>query len=81
MIALHGTTRDRAKQILQHGSIPGSRSLEVKDGGFSMYLEAGPFDFGVPEDYARGKAREFADKGAVLLYLWWTVLTTSFTGL
>jgi hypothetical protein len=28
-----------------------------------MCLEAGPFLFGTPEDYARGKAAEFPDEG------------------
>ena len=31
--------------------------------GFSMAIEIGPFPFGTPEDYARGKAREFPDEG------------------
>ncbi len=28
-----------------------------------MTFEAGPFHFGAPEDYARGKAVEFPDEG------------------
>lgn len=31
--------------------------------GFSMNLEGGPFHFGTPEEYARGKAREFPKEG------------------
>lgn len=27
-----------------------------------MTVEAGPFHFGTPEDYARGKASEFPDE-------------------
>jgi hypothetical protein len=32
-----------------------------------MNLEAGPFLFGTPEDYARGKAREFPDEGGPVI--------------
>jgi hypothetical protein len=42
----------------------------VTEDGFSMYLETGPFHFGTPDAYARGKAREFPDEGgAVILIL------------
>ncbi len=37
------------------------------DDGFSMNLEAGPFHFGTPEDYARGKAKEFPDEGGPVI--------------
>jgi hypothetical protein len=65
MILLHGTTRLRAEQILQHGpnpryQEPGGQGWED---GFSMTLETGPFLFGTPEEYARGKAREFPNEG------------------
>ena len=72
MILLHGTTRRRAEQILDLGPDqrfrePGGQGTED---GFSMYLESGPFLFGMPEEYARGKAREFPDEGgAVILVL------------
>ena len=69
MILLHGTTRRRAEQILQQGpnqsfQEPGSQS-PVRD--FSMSLEAGPFLFGTPEEYARGKAAEFPDEGGPVI--------------
>jgi hypothetical protein len=65
MILLHGTTRHRAEQILQHGPNPHFQEPggQVWDEGFSMNLETGPFLFGKPEDYARGKAKEFPDEG------------------
>jgi hypothetical protein len=72
MMLLHGTTRRRAERILALGPDPrfrepGGQEVEV---GFSLYLESGPFLFGMPEDYARGKAREFPDEGgAVILVL------------
>jgi hypothetical protein len=37
------------------------------DDGFSMYLESGPFHFGMPDEYARGKAREFPDEGGAVI--------------
>lgn len=65
MILLHGTTRRRAEKIIQHG--PNPRYLEPggrpNEDGFSMNLEAGPFHFGSPEEYARGKAKEFPNEG------------------
>lgn len=72
MILLHGTTRHRADQILQHGPNPRYREPggQALDDGFSLTLEAGPFLFGTPEDYARGKAEEYPDEGgAVILVL------------
>jgi hypothetical protein len=69
MILLHGTTRARAEQILQRG--PDPHFLEpggtVGEDGFSMTVEAGPFLFGRPEDYARGKAREFPGEGGPVI--------------
>ena len=72
MILLHGTTRRRAEQIIERG--PDSRYRELggqgTEDGFSTYIETGPFHFGMPDDYARGKAREFPDEGgAVILVL------------
>jgi hypothetical protein len=32
-----------------------------------MNLEAGPFFFGTPEDYARGKAQEFPEEGGPVI--------------
>jgi hypothetical protein len=32
-----------------------------------MYLETGPFLFGMPDEYARGKAREFPDEGGPVI--------------
>jgi hypothetical protein len=69
MILLHGTTRRRAEQILALGPDPSFREpggLALED-GFSMNLEDGPFHFGTPEEYARGKAREFPDEGGPVI--------------
>ena len=72
MNLLHGTTRRRADQILELGPNPRYREpggLGTED-GFSMCVENGPFHFGKPDEYARGKAREFPDEGgAVILVL------------
>ncbi len=32
-----------------------------------MNLEGGPFHFGTPEQYARGKAREYPDEGGPVI--------------
>src|SRR5947209_4619752 len=70
MLLLHGTTRVRAESILAHGpdprfQEPGGQACED---GFSMNVASGPFLFGKPEDYARGKARAFpAEGGPVVL--------------
>jgi hypothetical protein len=65
MILLHGTTRARAEQILLHGPDPSFREPggRTNDDGFSMCVETGPFLFGTPSDYARGKAIQFPDEG------------------
>jgi hypothetical protein len=67
MILLHGTTRHRAERILQFGPDPRYHELggQGTDDGFSLCLESGLFFFGMTEDYARGKAREFPDKAAM----------------
>jgi len=69
MILLHGTTRERAEQILAHG--PDPRFCEpggqATEDGFSMYLDHGRFLFGDPDDYAHGKAREFPDEGGPVM--------------
>ncbi len=71
MILLHGTTRRRAEQIVDLG--PDTRYLEFGgqslEDGFSLYLESGPFLFGEPEDYARGKAGEFPDEGGPVILI------------
>lgn len=69
MLLLHGTTRHRAKQILRLGPNPRFREpggLALED-GFSMTLEGGPFHFGTPEEYARGKSREFPKEGGPVI--------------
>jgi hypothetical protein len=65
MILLHGTTRVRAEQILEQGPNPYFQEPggQAGDESFSMSVEGGPFLFGRPEDYARGKAKEFPDEG------------------
>ncbi len=70
MILLHGTTRQRAEQILAHGPVtrfrePGGQVIEVE--GFSTSLDCGPFLFGDPDDYAHGKAKEFPDEGGPVI--------------
>jgi hypothetical protein len=69
MILLHGTTRVRAQQILQYGPNPLFQEPggQASDNGFSMNVEAGPFHFGTPEDYARGKAIKFPDEGGPVI--------------
>lgn len=69
MILIHGTTRRRAEQILDLGPDPRYREPggQGLDDGFSMYLESGPFHFGMPDEYARGKAREFPDEGGAVI--------------
>ena len=72
MILLHGTTRRRAEGIIDLGPDPRFREPggQATEDGFSMYLETGPFHFGMPDEYARGKATEFPDEGgAVILVL------------
>jgi hypothetical protein len=43
---------------------PGGQAWED---GFSMTLEEGPFHFGTPEEYARGKAQEFPNEGGPVI--------------
>jgi hypothetical protein len=72
MILMHGTTRDRAARILRTGPDPAYREPggRAAADGFSACLEAGPFPFGTPADYARGKAAAFpAEGGPVILVL------------
>jgi hypothetical protein len=69
MILLHGTTRHRAEQILEHGPNPRFHEPggQGTDDGFSMNLESGPFLFGRVEDYALGKARVFPNEGGPVI--------------
>lgn len=69
MILLHGTTRRRAERILALGPDPGFREPGGRPSadGFSTTLETGPFLFGTPEGYARGKAAEFPDEGGPVI--------------
>lgn len=65
-ILLHGTTRQRAEKILAHGPDPNfveSPSDRVRAEAFFCYLSAGPFGVGTPEQYARGKAKQFENEG------------------
>ena len=69
MNLLHGTTRLRAERILQHGPDPHFQEPggQPCDDGFSMFIETGPFLFGRPEEYARGKAKEFPNEGGPVI--------------
>jgi hypothetical protein len=62
---LHGTTRQRAEQIMVDGPNP---DFTEPGGGpradaFSTCLESGPFPLGTPQEYARGKAAGFPNEG------------------
>jgi len=69
MILLHGTTRHRADRILAVGPNPAFREPggRATEDGFSLAVEAGPFFFGTPEEYARGKAAEFPGEGGPVI--------------
>lgn len=69
MILLHGTTRQRAEQLLRQGPNPHFQEPggEIGEDGFSMNVEAGPFHFGTPAEYARGKAKAFPDEGGPVI--------------
>lgn len=62
-ILLHGTTRRRAERIERIGPDP----AQIGSDGFSTYLEAGPFLFGTPEQYACGKASAFPNEGGAAI--------------
>jgi hypothetical protein len=68
-ILLHGTTRQRAERIMARGPDPDF----VEPGGgpraenFSTCLEAGPFPFGTPEEYAHRKAMGFPNEGGPVI--------------
>jgi hypothetical protein len=66
---LHGTTRQRARQIEAAGPDPdfvepgGTDRAE----GFSTSLETGPFPLGAPDEYARKKAAAFPNEGGPVI--------------
>jgi hypothetical protein len=68
-ILLHGTTRQRAEQILARG--PDPDFIEPGGGtraeGFSTCLQSGPFPLGPPEEYARRKAALFENEGGPVI--------------
>ena len=68
-ILLHGTTRQRAEQILARG--PDPDFIEPGGGtraeGFSTCLQSGPFPLGPPEEYARRKAVLFQNEGGPVI--------------
>jgi hypothetical protein len=68
-ILLHGTTYDRAVQILAGGPDPDFREFPggPRAEGFSTCLEFGPFPLGRPEDYARYKAMDFPSEGGPVI--------------
>lgn len=68
-ILLHGTTRHRAEQIIALGPDPDfiEPGGGPRAGGFSTYLESGPFPLGRPEEYARGKAAAFPSEGGAVI--------------
>src|SRR5205807_2586367 len=64
VLLLHGTTRQRAESIVKNG--PDAHYREPNGttaDGFSTAPAQGPFDFGSPEDYARGKTANFPNEG------------------
>lgn len=66
---IHGTTRDRAKQIIKDG--PNPRYVEsggfACNDGFWAYLESGPYLYAPPEEYARGKDRQCPNEGGPVI--------------
>jgi hypothetical protein len=54
---------------MQHGPDSQFREPSGQDAadGFSMNVEAGPFLFGSPFDYAHGKAKQFPDEGGPVI--------------
>jgi hypothetical protein len=65
----HGTTRHRAEKIMADGPDPDfiEPGGKTRAEGFSTCLESGPFPFGTPEDYARGKAAAFPNEGGPVI--------------
>lgn len=69
MILVHGTTLSRAESILKFGPNPCYQEPggQAWNDGFSMYVEGGPFLLRTPEEYARGKARNFPNEGGPVI--------------
>jgi hypothetical protein len=64
-ILRHGTTRQRAKAIVQRGPDPNFTEpggLDTAE-GFSTAPAEGPFPVGTPEQYATAKANLFPNEG------------------
>jgi hypothetical protein len=61
----HGPTRRRAESILRSGPDAGFVEPGALDqaGGFSTAPPHGPYQFGDPRDFAKGKAALFPDEG------------------
>jgi hypothetical protein len=59
MILIHGTTRRRARQILDLGPAPQFREPggQATEDDISMYLESGPFHLSGPPTRRRGDGR------------------------
>jgi hypothetical protein len=66
---VHGTTRFRAEQIIKNGPNPRYREPGgvPSNDGFSMYVEGGPYIYGTPEDYAKGKAAQCPQEGGPVI--------------
>ena len=68
MLLLHGTTRQRVESIMKNGPDALYREPHgTTADGFSTAPAEGPFDFGSPEDYARGKAANFPNEGGAAI--------------
>ena len=64
VLLLHGTNRQRAESIVKNGPIARFREPNgTTADGFSTSPAEGPYDFGSPEDNARGKAVNFPNEG------------------
>jgi hypothetical protein len=68
-ILLHGTTRQRAEEILKRGPNPnfteGGKGPRTES--FSTCLQSGPFPLGTPQEYARRKAVLFQNEGGTAI--------------
>lgn len=64
MLLLHGTTKQRAESIARNGPDANYREPNGNTAdGYSTSPAQGPYGFGSPEDYARGKAANFPNEG------------------
>jgi hypothetical protein len=59
----HGTTKLRADHIFHNGPDPNLVVGGDTANGLSTAPLGGPYPLGAPEDYARGKARNFPQEG------------------